>query len=174
MAFSIYQASVPVLARILTNLSAILDKAEAHAEAKRIDLAALLSARLFPDMFPLTRQVQSACDQAKNGGARLAGVDPPRYEDNEKTIAELKARIAKTIGYIKTLDAGKIDASAEREIAFPLGPNTKGHMKGADYLNHFALPNFHFHLATAYDILRHNGVEIGKRDFLGAIPVRVT
>ena len=171
---SMYNASIPAFEIGLNALSAILDKAEAHAEAKRIDLAALLSARLFPDMFPLTRQVQSACDQAKNGGARLAGVDPPRYEDNEKTIAELKARIAKTIGYIKTLDAGKIDASAEREIAFPLGPNTKGHMKGADYLNHFALPNFHFHLATAYDILRHNGVEIGKRDFLGAIPVRVT
>jgi hypothetical protein len=169
-----YNASIPAFEIGLNALSAILDKAEAHAEAKRIDLAALLSARLFPDMFPFTRQVQSACDQAKNGGARLAGVDPPRYEDNEKTIAELKARIAKTIDYIKTLDAGKIDASAEREIAFPLGPNTKGHMKGADYLNHFALPNFHFHLATAYDILRHNGVEIGKRDFLGAIPVRVT
>ena len=172
---SMYNASIPAFEIGLNALSAILDKAEAHAEAKRIDLAALLSARLFPDMFPFTRQVQSACDQAKNGGARLAGVDPPRYEDNEKTIAELKARIAKTIDYIKTLDAGKIDASAaEREIAFPLGPNTKGHMKGADYLNHFALPNFHFHLATAYDILRHNGVEIGKRDFLGAIPVRVT
>jgi uncharacterized protein len=169
-----YNASIPAFEIGLNALSAILDKAEAHAEAKRTDLAALLSARLFPDMFPFTRQVQSACDQAKNGGARLAGVDPPRYEDSEKTIVELKARITKTIDFIKTLDAGKIDASAEREIAFPLGPNTKGHMKGADYLNHFALPNFHFHLATAYDILRHNGVEIGKRDFLGAIPVRVT
>ncbi|MFZ0841031.1 MAG: DUF1993 domain-containing protein, partial [Xanthobacteraceae bacterium] len=135
---------------------------------------ALLNTRLFPDMFPLTRQVQSACDQAKNGGARLAGIDPPRYEYNEQTIAELKARIAKTVAFLKTLDAKKIDASADREITFPLGPTNKGHMTGADYLNHFVLPNFYFHLTTAYDILRHCGMEIGKRDFFGAIPMRMT
>src|SRR5207342_1336115 len=134
----------------------------------------LLTARLFPDMFAFTRQVQSACDQAKNAGARLAGIDPPKYEDNETTIAELKARIAKTVAFVKTLDARTIDASADGEINFPLGPNIKGHMKGADYLNHFALPNFYFHLTTAYDILRHCGVEIGKRDFLGSIPMRMT
>ncbi|MGH6976154.1 MAG: DUF1993 domain-containing protein, partial [Stellaceae bacterium] len=104
---------------------------------------------------------------------RLAGIDPPRYEDNEKTIAELKARIAKTVAFVKTLDAKKIDESAYREIAFPLGPN-KGHMKGADYLYHFVLPIFYFHVTTAYDILRHCGVEIGKRDFMGAIPMRTT
>jgi hypothetical protein len=171
---SMSNASIPVFEISLNALSALLDKAAAYCEGKKIDPAALLNTRLFPDMFPLTRQVQSACDQAKNGGARLAGIDPPRYEDNEQTIAELKARIAKTVAFLKTLDAKKIDASADREITFPLGPTNKGHMKGADYLNHFVLPNFYFHLTTAYDILRHCGVEIGKRDFFGAIPMRMT
>jgi hypothetical protein len=171
---SMSNASIPVFEIGLNALSAILDKAETYAAMKSIDPTALLSARLFPDMFAFTRQVQSACEQAKNGGARLAGIDPPRYEGNEKTIAELKARIAKTIAFVKTLDAKKIDESADREITFPLGPNNRGHMKGADYLNHFALPNFYFHLTTAYDILRHCGVEIGKRDFLGVIPMRMT
>src|SRR5215475_3369248 len=171
---SMANASIPVFEVGLNTLSALLDKAEAYAEAKGIDPTVLLNARLFPDMFALTRQVQSACDQAKNGGARLAGIDAPSYEDNEKTIAELRARIAKTVAFVKTLEAGRIDASAEREITFPLGPNNKGHMRGVDYLNHFALPNFYFHLTTAYDILRHCGVGIGKRDFLGAIPMRVT
>jgi hypothetical protein len=167
-------ASIPVFEISLNALSALLDKAEAYAEAKKIDPTAILNTRLFPDMFTFTRQVQSACDQAKNGGARLAGIDPPRYEDTEKTIAELKARIAKTVAFVKSLDTKKIDASADREITFPLGPTNKGHMNGADYLNHFVLPNFYFHATTAYDILRHCGVEIGKRDFFGAIPMRVT
>jgi hypothetical protein len=171
---SMYNASIPTFEIGLNALSAILDKVEAHAEGKKIDPTVLLTAQLFPDMFAFTRQVQSACDQAKNAGARLAGIDPPIYEDNEKTIAELKARIAKTVAFVKTLDAKKIDASADRDITFPLGPNNKGYMRGADYLNHFALPNFYFHLTTAYDILRHCGVEIGKRDFLGAIPMRIT
>jgi len=166
-------ASIPVFEIGLNALSALLDKAKVYAEAKSIDPAVLLEARLFPDMFAFARQVQSACDQAKNVCARLAGIDPPRYEDNEKTIAELKERIAKTIAFVKALDAKKIDESAEREITFPLGPN-KGQMKGADYLNHFAVPNFYFHLTTAYDILRHCGVEIGKRDFIGAIPIKIT
>jgi uncharacterized protein len=170
---SMSDAAIPVFEIGLNTLSALLDKAEAYAQAKSIDPAVLLNARLFPDMFAFTRQVQSACDQAKNGSARLAGIDPPRYEDNEKTIAELKARIAKTVAFVKTLDAKRIDDSADREITFPLGPN-KGHMKGADYLNHFAVPNFYFHVTTAYDILRHCGVEIGKRDFIGAIPMRIT
>lgn len=170
---SMSSASIPVFEVSLNVLSALLDKAAAYSETKRIDPAVLLNARLFPDMFAFARQVQAACDQAKNAGARLAGVEPPKYEDNEKTIAELKARIAKTIAFVKTLDAGAIDASAGREITLPLGPKT-GHMKGADYLNYFALPNFHFHLTTAYDILRHCGVEIGKQDFLGAIPIRIT
>jgi len=171
---SMSNALLPVFEISLNALSVLLDKAAAYAEAKKIDPTALLNTRLFPDMFTLTRQVQSACDQAKNGGARLAGIDPPRYEDNEKTIAELKARIAKTISFVKALDAKTIDASADREITFPLGPNNKGHMKGADYLNHFVLPNFYFHVTTAYDILRHCGVEIGKRDFFGTIPMRMT
>jgi uncharacterized protein len=171
---SMSNASIPVFEISLNALSVLLDKAAAYCEGKKIDPAALLNTRLFPDMFTLTRQVQSACDQAKNGSARLAGIDPPRYEDNETTIAELKARIAKTLAFVKTLDAKKIDASADREITFPLGPTNKGHMTGADYLNHFVLPNFYFHLTTAYDILRHCGVEIGKRDFFGAIPMRMT
>jgi hypothetical protein len=170
---SMSNASIPVFEIGLNALSALLDKAEAYAEAKGIDPTVLLNARLFPDMFKLTRQVQSACDQAKNCGARLAAVDPPRYEDNEKTIAELRTRIAKTIAFMKTLDATRINTAAAREITFPLGPSNKGHMRGVDYLNHFALPNFHFHLTTAYDIVRHC-VEIGKRDFLGAIPMRTT
>jgi uncharacterized protein len=171
---SLSNASIPVFEVGLNTLAALLDKAEAYAQAKRLDPTVLLNTRLFPDMFAFSRQVQSACDQAKNGGARLAGIDPPRYEDNEKTIAELKARIAKTLDFVKTLDRNQIDASTDREITFPLGPTNKGHMKGADYLNYFVMPNFHFHLTTAYNILRHSGVEIGKRDFIGNIPMRVT
>ena len=171
---SISSASIPVFEIGLNALSVILDKAEAHAEAKKIDPTVLLNARLFPDMFPLTRQVQIACDQAKNGAARLAGLEPPKHEDNEKTFAELKARIAKALAYVKTLDAKAIDAATDRQVTFPLGPNNKGHMKGADFLNHFVLPNFYFHLTTAYDILRHCGLEVGKRDFLGAIPLTMT
>jgi hypothetical protein len=170
---SISNASIPVFEIGLNALSALLDKAQAYAGTKSVDPTVLLNTRLFPDMFAFTRQVQSACDQAKNGAARLAGIEPPGYEDNEKTIAELKARIAKTVAFLKTLDSKKIDESADREITLPLGPN-KGHMKGADYLNHFVMPNFHFHLTTAYNILRHCGVEIGKRDFMGAIPMRMT
>ena len=171
---SMANASIPVFEVGLNTLSALLDTAEAYAEAKGVDPTVLLNARLFPNMFALTRQVQSACDAAKNGGARLAGIDPPSYEDNEKTIAELKARIAKTVAFVKSLDTKNIDESADREITFPLGPSIKGHMRGIDYLNHFVLPNFYFHVTTAYDILRHCGVEIGKRDFLGAIPMRIT
>jgi uncharacterized protein len=170
---SMSNAVIPVFEIGLKALSALLDKAEVYAEGTRIDPTVLLGARLFPDMFAFSRQVQSACDQAKNGGARLAGIDPPRYEDNETTIADLKTRIAKTIAFIKTLDTQRIDTAAEREITFPLGPNKMGRMKGVDYLNHFALPNFFFHLSTAYGILRHCGMEIGKLDFLGPIPMRV-
>ena len=124
-------------------------------------------------MFDLARQVQVAADNAKNGSARLAGVEPPRYEDNETTIDQLKARLARTVAYLKTLDRKVIDSSAEREITFLLGPTT-GHMKGADYLVHFLLPNFHFHVTAAYAILRHCGVDIAKSDYFGAIPVKKT
>jgi hypothetical protein len=122
-------------------------------------------------MFALARQVQAAADQAKNASARLAGIEPPRFEDDETTIDQLKARLVKTVAFLNTLDPQMIDASAEREITFPLGPDNKGRMKGDDYLHHFALPNFYFHLTAAYAILRQCGVEIGKRDFLGAIPI---
>jgi hypothetical protein len=124
-------------------------------------------------MFALARQVQVVADQAKNGCARLAGVEAPRFEDNENTIEQLKLRLEKTVAFLKAVDAKKIDASADREITFPLGPDNKGHMKGSDYLNHFVLPNFYFH-TTAYAILRNCGVELGKRDFMGAIPMKMS
>jgi uncharacterized protein len=171
LAMSMSKASIPVFEMGLNVLSALLDKAEAYAEAKRIDPTALLGVSLFLGMLAFSRQIQRACDQAKNAGARLAGIDPPSHEDSEKTIADLKARIAKTVAFLKTLDTGKINESPEREITFPLGPK-KGHMKGADYLKQFAVPNFH--VTTAYDILRHSGIEIGKSDFLGVIPMRMT
>jgi hypothetical protein len=170
---SMTAASISVFEINLNALSAILDKAETYAQAKKIEPAVLLNARLFPDMFTLTRQVQVACDLAKNGGARLAEIDPPRYEDNESTIAELKARISKTVAFLKSLDTKKIDGSADREITFPIGGPNKGQMKGADYLHHFAVPNFYFHVVTAYDILRHNGLELSKREFIGIIPMKV-
>jgi uncharacterized protein len=173
MAYDLYRASVPVFDIVLNALSGVLDKAEAFAASKKIDSAVLLGTRLAPDMFNLTRQVQVACDQAKNGSARLAGAEPPKFSDDEATIAQLKSRIAKTTAFLKTLDAKAIDAAANRDIAFPLGPK-QGHMKGADYLTHFVLPNFYFHVTTAYAILRHSGVELGKRDYMGAIPITLT
>ncbi|MGO9700980.1 MAG: DUF1993 family protein [Xanthobacteraceae bacterium] len=172
MPSSLSQAAIPVFEIGLNALSAVLDKATAFAAAKKIDPAVLLHTRLAPDMFDLTRQVQVVTDQARRGAARLAGVEPPSYEDNETTIDQLKARLAKTVAYLKTLDAKQIDASADREIAFPLGGGVTGRMKGSDYLNHFVLPNFYFHLTAAYAILRHCGIDIGKRDFIGAIPVK--
>ena len=174
MAFSMSQASLPAFEIGLNALSGILDKADAFAAAKKIEPSVLPQARLAPDMFALVRQVQIVADQAKNGASRLAGVDPPRFEDNETTIDQLRTRISKTLAYLKTIDPKKIDASADREITFPLGPTNKGHMKGADYLNHFVLPNFYFHLTTAYGILRHNCVDLGKRDYMGAIPMTMT
>jgi hypothetical protein len=174
MSYSMSKASLPVFEIGLNALSAVLGKAAAYAAAKKIDPTVLVQSRLYPDMFALNRQVQIAADLAKNGGARLAGVEAPRHEDNETTLDQLRTRIANTLAYLKTLDGKQIDGSAEREITFPLGPNNKGHMKGDDYLNHFMLPNFYFHLTAAHAILRHCGVEIGKRDFLGAIPMKMT
>jgi hypothetical protein len=171
---SMSQASLPVFEINLNALSGLLDKAEAFAKAKKIEDSVLLQSRLAPDMFNLTRQIQVATDGARRGSARLAGVEAPSYEDNETTIAQLKERLAKTVAFLKTLDRKAIDASAEKEIVFPLGPEKKGHMKGDDYLNHFMLPNFYFHCTAAYTILRHLGVEVGKRDFLGAIPLTMT
>ena len=174
MSFSMSKASIPVFEIGLGALSAVLDKAATHAASRKIEPSVLLQSRLFPDMFPLVRQVQIASDQAKNGTARLAGIDPPRYEDNETTIDQLKERLARTLAYLKTVDPKKIDGSADNDITFPLGPNNKGHMKGDDYLNHFVLPNFYFHITATYAILRHCGVDIGKRDFLGSIPIERT
>jgi len=173
MPSSLSQASIPAFAIALNALSAVLDKASTFAAAKKIDPAVLLHSRLAPDMFDLTRQVQVVTDQARRGAARLAGGEAPSYEDTETTIDQLKARLAKTAAYLKTLDPKQIDASVDREITFPLGGGKNGQMQGGDYLNHFVLPNFYFHLTAAYAILRHCGVDIGKRDFLGAIPVKL-
>jgi len=171
MPFTMSQACLPVFEIGLNALTAVLDKAAAHAAAKKIEPAVMLGWRLVPDMFALTRQVQVAADQAKNGAARLAGVEPPKFEDNETSIDQLKARLAKTVAFLKTLDVKAIDASADREITFPLGP-AKSQMKGSDYLNHFVLPNFYFHLTASYAIARQCGAELGKRDFLGAMPIK--
>ena len=169
MSVSLYQSSVASFERCLNAFLVILDRAEAHAKARKFDPTNYLGLRLAPDMFPLVRQVQTFCDNAKNAPSRLAGATAPVFEDKEATFAELRERVVKTLDYLKTLDANAIDAAGEREIVFPAGPN-KFRMRGDNYLVHYVLPNFYFHLTTAYDILRSAGVEIGKRDFLGAVP----
>ena len=161
-----YQASVPRFANTLKNLSAILDKAKAHAEAKKIDEQVLISSRLFPDMFALARQVQIACDSAKGAVARLAGVEIPKHEDTEKTFDELKERIAKTLAFIATVKAAQVDGTEDRDIVLKQRSGDVTY-KGMQYLLGFAWPNFYFHVITAYNILRHNGIEIGKKDFIG-------
>ena len=168
MTISMYQASVPVFVRTLTSLKGILEKASRHAESRKLDPTALLKARLFPDMFDLTRQVQIATDFARGTPARLAGVEPPSFADSEGTFAELVSRIERTIAYIETLKPEDIDGSEAREIVRPLRGEPH-RFTGIGYLLQFALPNFFFHAATAYDILRHNGVEIGKSDFIGPL-----
>ncbi|CDF83951.1 DUF1993 family protein [Pseudomonas sp. QL9] len=167
MSLSIYQISVPVFIRMLGNLSAILAKAEAHAQAKNIDPSVFLNARLAPDMFALTRQVQIACDAAKGCGARLAGVDIPSFADEEKSFADLQARIAKTVDFLKGLKPEQFEGAENRDITIKT-PSRELHFKGLDFLLHFANANFYFHVTTTYAILRHNGVEVGKMDFLGA------
>jgi uncharacterized protein len=167
MPISMYRASVQVFKRHLKNLDAILDKAAAWAETRKIDPNALLQARLAPDMFHLIRQVQIVSDQAKGTVARLAGQEPPIFEDNETSFADLKARIAKTITFIDGFQPAQIDDSADREIALPLGGQTLK-LKGSDFLLGFGMPNFYFHYTTAYAILRHGGLEIGKTDYIGS------
>ena len=167
MTLSMYQASVPALIRMLSNLSAILDKAAAHADQHKIEPSVLLNTRLFPDMYPLVQQVQIASDVAKAAGARLAGVEPPKFPDTETSFDELKARIAKTVDFLKTLKPAQIDGSEERDITILIRGETHS-FKGQPYLVHFILPNFYFHVTAAYAILRHCGVQIGKRDFLGS------
>jgi uncharacterized protein len=166
MTISMYQASVPVIIRSLTNLAAILEKAAAHAEAKKIDQSVLLGSRLFPDMLPLIKQVHIATDITRRGVARLAEVDPPAFEDNETTFAELVDRIHKNITYLNTLTPAQIDGSEEKTILLPVGKQTMT-FQGLPYLTGFILPNLYFHTTTTYNILRHNGLEIGKIDFLG-------
>jgi hypothetical protein len=168
MAISMYQTSVPVMIRMLTNLKAILGKAAAHARERKIDEAVLLGARLYPDMFPLTRQVQVASDFARRTAARLAGREPLALEDNEKSFDELIARLDRSIEYARSIPAREIDGSETREIVFPVRGQPKK-LTGLMYLCEFALPNFFFHLTTAYAFLRHNGVEIGKTDYIGAL-----
>lgn len=166
MTISMYRVAVPPIVRSLSNLRAVLDKAAAHAEVKKIDPSVLLTTRLYPDMFPLSRQVQIATDNAKGVAARLAGFDPPRYEDNESTFPELVARIDKTLAYLETFKPEQIDGSEERAIVLRLRGTTLN-LNGLTYLLDFVLPNFFFHVTTAYAILRHCGVEFGKQDFLG-------
>jgi hypothetical protein len=166
MTISMYQASVPRFANILGNLSNIMDKTQAHIDARKIADATLTGYRLFPDMLPLTTQVQIACDAAKGVVARLAGIDAPVFEDNEKTIADLKARIAKTIAFIQSVSPAQIDGTEDKAIVTKRG-DKETHYKGMQFLLGHAIPNFYFHVSTTYNILRHNGVEIGKRDFLG-------
>jgi len=168
MQLSMYQASAPVFIQGLTGLVTVLDKAAAHVEARKIDPAALLQARLYPDMFPFARQVQIATDFAKGAVARLAGVEPTPYEDVETSFAELKARVEATIAYLRSFEPAQVDGSEDRDITLVRRGETSI-VKGRPYLLQQAMPNFYFHLTTAYAILRHNGVELGKRDFLGAV-----
>lgn len=166
MTLSMYQASVPSFIRALNNLAGVLAKGAVHAEARKIDPSVLLGSRLYPDMFPLVRQVQIATDMVKGGAARLAGLEPPPYADTETSFAELQARIDRTIEFLKTIKPEQIDGSETRAIALVNRFGTLNFV-GIDYLNDFVLPNLYFHAATAYNILRHNGVELGKQDFLG-------
>jgi hypothetical protein len=168
MAISMYDFSIPVLARGLTNLSAILDKGAAHAAAKKFDSIVLAQSRLFPDMHPLVRQVQIACDTAKGAAGRLAGIEVPKHEDNEVTFADLKARIAKTVAFVNSVTAAQLKDSESRAIEIKF-PNGSWKFTGIGYLNDFVLPNFYFHSSMAYALLRKSGVEVGKMDYLGAI-----
>jgi len=168
MKLSMHAVSVDVFAPALGSLSTILEKALAYAQAKKLDPAVLVQARLAPDMLPLVRQVQLASDFAKNSTARLAGQEAPKFPDEEQSIEELRARIARTLDYLKTVPAAALDGSEDRDITVPLRDRTL-QIKGLPFLQRWALPNFFFHATTAYAILRHNGLEIGKRDFLGGI-----
>ncbi|GLZ86788.1 hypothetical protein Pres01_28390 [Metapseudomonas resinovorans] len=168
MSLSMYEASIPVLARMLGNLSNILKKAEANAQARGIDPKVFIESRLAPDMYALARQVQVASDMAKGCAARLAGVEVPSWADTETTFEELQARIAKTQMFIKDIDAGKLDGSEDRTVVLKMRSGDMS-FSGRDYLLGFALPNFYFHITTAYAILRHNGVDVGKLDFLGGV-----
>ena len=166
MTISMYQASVPRITNMLNNLGAILDKAQAHVDAKKLDAAALTNARLFPDMLAMNRQVHIATDTAKGVVARLAGVEIPAYEDNEVSFADLKARVDKTVAFVQSFSPEQIDGTEDKTIVTKRG-DKETHYTGMQFLLGHAMPNVYFHVTTAYNILRHNGVEIGKRDYLG-------
>ena len=168
MTISMYQASVPRIVNMLTNLDHLLDKALVHIESKKWNEAALTQFRLYPDMLPMTRQVHIACDTAKGVVARLAGVDIPAYEDNEVSFADLKQRIAKTMAFVNSFNAGQIDGTEDKDIVTKRG-DVETHYKGMQFLLNHAMPNIYFHVTTVYTILRHNGIEIGKRDYLGKV-----
>jgi len=168
MTISMYDASVPVIRQMLTALSDVLAKAEAHAAARKIEPAALLQARLFPDMLPFVRQVQIACDFAKSIPSRLAGVDVPAYDDTEQSFEELRSRIARTLAFIDGIDAAAFDGSDATEIVLRPGTAKERRIAGQAYLLNYGLPQFFFHVTTAYALLGHNGIEIGKKDFMGA------
>lgn len=167
MTLPMYQASVPVFKQMLGGLAGVLDKAEAHAAAKKIDPQALLQARLYPDMFALLRQVQIACDFAKSVSARIAGVEVPSFEDKEESFADLQARIKKTLAFVESLTAAQIDGSEDRKIVTQAGTPKEKIFSGQSYLLNYGLPHFFFHTTTAYAILRHNGLEVGKKDYIG-------
>jgi uncharacterized protein len=164
---SFYDATVPASLQILGSLSAILGKAEAHCQAKGIQPEVILSTRLYPDMLPFARQIQLVCDFAAKGCARLTGSEVPSTPDTEKTFEELRQRIARTIDYVKSFKPAQFDGADSRDVTFPAGPNNQLTLKGQQFLSGFSFPNFYFHAAIAHGILRHSGVEIGKRDFLG-------
>ena len=168
MTLGMYQASAPIFIQYFTSLSAVLSKAAAQAETRKIDPAVLVNARLYPDMFPFSRQIQITTDHAKGAMARLSGIEVPNFPDTESSFPELQARIAKTLEFVKGFKREQIDGSEEKEIVLTIG-GQKMPFKGQAYLCHFALPNFFFHATTAYAILRHNGIEVGKRDFMGGL-----
>ena len=166
MKISMYTMAVEQNAKMLVNLSNLLDKGIAHAQAKKFDSSVLVNARIAPDMFPLSRQVQIACDMVKNGVARLSGTEAPRFEDTEQTMDELKLRVSRTLDFVQSVSAAKLEGSEDRDIKIPLRDRTL-EMKGLQYLRGFVLPNFYFHVTMTYALLRHNGVELGKMDFTG-------
>ena len=167
MSISMHTASVPVFVRMLSNLLKWLDKAQAHAEARKFDTANYLGLRLAPDMLPFTRQIQIATDGAKGCVARLAGMDVPKWEDNEASFDDLRARVRRTIDYVQSIPADKINGSEGREIVLPMRQGDPLRFDGEGYLKHYVLPNLYFHLTTAYALLRHAGVDLGKADYLG-------
>ncbi|HEX7436902.1 MAG TPA: DUF1993 domain-containing protein [Caldimonas sp.] len=168
MSISMHSASVPIFVRMLGNLTVWLDKAEAHAAARKFDTSVYLAARLAPDMLAFTKQIQIACDAVKFGVARLAGVEAPKFEDDEASFADLRARIAKTLDFVQSVPASRLDGTEAKDVVVPRRDGSMT-LKGEVYLKHYVLPNFFFHLTTAYALLRHNGVELGKADFLGAL-----